>query len=241
MVEPVLENLGFRLVRVTVAARGSATVQIMAERPDGTISVEECADISRTLSAVLDVADPIPSGYNLEISSPGIDRPLVRPADFDRWAGYEARIEARELISGRKRFRGRLEGFVDGEVRIEVELKLDEVKLDDTKPDDTKPDDNGDGSAAVQVNEAKGSQSKGRKPARRVDPRTVVKPAVARHVIGLPLPLVADAKLVLTDDLIREALRRAKKAREAGGSEHAMDGAEAPELEIEPGSARRVN
>ena len=120
--------------------------------------MEECADISRRLSPVLDAHDPITGQYTLEVSSPGIDRPLVRPSDFEDWAGYEAKIEMKELIAGRKRFRGMLEGVEGDEVRIEVELDQ-----------------------------------------------------LGRQVIGLPIRLVAEARLVLTDELIREALRRAKK------------------------------
>ncbi len=160
VVEPVLGDLGFRLVRVVVSGRNGATVQIMAERPDGTITVEECAGISRRLSPVLDVRDPIRGPYTLEVSSPGIDRPLVRPSDFEDWAGYEAKIELQEPISGsgRKRFRGVLEGVEGEEVRIEVEIDQ-----------------------------------------------------LARQVVGLPIALIGEARLVLTDELIREALRRAKK------------------------------
>jgi ribosome maturation factor RimP len=156
--EPVLADLGFRLVRVVLSGRNGSTVQIMAERPDGTISVEDCAEISRRLSPVLDAHDPIKGQYTLEVSSPGIDRPLVRPSDFDAWAGYEAKIELKQPISGRKRFRGVLEGVEGDEVRIEVELDQ-----------------------------------------------------LGRQVLGLPIGLIGEARLVLTDDLIREALRRAKK------------------------------
>ena len=98
--EPVLADLGFRLVRVVLSGRNGSTVQIMAERPDGTITVKECAEISRRLSPVLDAHDPMPGQYTLEVSSPGIDRPLVRPSDFEDWAGYEAKIELKELIGG---------------------------------------------------------------------------------------------------------------------------------------------
>ena len=93
----------------------------MAERPDGTITIEECAEISRRLSPVLDAHDPIRGQYTLEVSSPGIDRPLVRPSDFEDWAGYEAKIELKEPLSGRERFRGMLEGVEGDEVRIEVD------------------------------------------------------------------------------------------------------------------------
>lgn len=158
VIEPVLDSRGFRLVRVTVTGREGKTVQVMAERPDGTMTIDECEAVSRELSPILDVHDPVAGSYRLEVSSPGIDRPLVRPSDFEDWSGYEAKIELREPIDGRKRFRGVLEGFEDSEIRIELDL------------------DQG-----------------------------------GRTVIGLPIALVAEAKLVLTDELIREALRRAKK------------------------------
>ncbi len=122
LAEPLLEDLGFRLVRVLVSGRDGGTVQIMAERSSGVITIEDCTLISRRLSPLLDVHDPMPGGYNLEISSPGIDRPLVRPSDFEIWAGYEAKVELRELVDGRKRFRGLIEGFEDGEVRLAVAL-----------------------------------------------------------------------------------------------------------------------
>ena len=166
--EPVLTDLGFRLVRVVLSGRNGTTVQIMAERPDGTISVKECADISRRLSPVLDAHDPIQGQYTLELSSPGIDRPLVRPSDFEDWAGYEAKIEMKELIEGRKSFRGTLEGVEGEEVRIEIEVDQ-----------------------------------------------------LGRRVVGLPIRLVAEARLVLTDELIREALRRAKKAAKNGNTDQA--------------------
>jgi ribosome maturation factor RimP len=118
LVEPVLENLGFRLVRAKMI--GNA-LQIMAERPDGTFSIDDCEAASRAMSPVLDVADVISSRYHLEVSSPGIDRPLVRPQDFETWAGHEAKIEMAVPVAGRKRFRGKLEGFADGEVRIYID------------------------------------------------------------------------------------------------------------------------
>jgi len=168
IIEPALEDRGFRLVRVAISGREGKTVQVMAERADGTMTIEDCETISREISALLDVHDPVAGAYRLEVSSPGIDRPLVRPSDFEDWAGHEAKIELKEPIDGRKRFRGTLEGFEDGEIRIEVDL-----------------DDAG------------------------------------RQVIGLPIGRVAEAKLVLTEELIREALRRAKKsnANGPGGAE----------------------
>lgn len=161
LAEPVLEDLGFRLVRVQILGRESKIVQIMAERPDGTITVNECETISRQLSPLLDVNDVVSGGYRLEISSPGIDRPLVRPADFEDWVDYEAKIELSEMVDGRKRFRGRLDGFEDGEVRIEIDL-----------------------------------------------------PEIGRTVVGFPVSLISEARLVLTDELVREALRRAKKSKQ---------------------------
>jgi ribosome maturation factor RimP len=166
LVEPVLEDLGFRLVRVTISGRNGTTVQVMAERLDGTITVEECAEISRNLSPLLDAHDPLPGHYALEVSSPGIDRPMARVSDFETWAGYEAKIELKQPLSGRKRFRGLLAGVENGEVRIEVELD---------QP--------------------------------------------GRQLVGLPVALIAEARLVLTDALIRESLRRSKRER----SEEAAD------------------
>jgi ribosome maturation factor RimP len=166
LIEPALEDRGFRLVRVAISGREGKTVQVMAERPDGTMSIEDCELVSREISPLLDVHDPIAGSYRLEVSSPGIDRPLVRPSDFEVWSGYEAKIELKEPIDGRKRFRGMLEGFEDGEVRIDVDL----------------------GEAG-------------------------------RSTIGLPIGLVAEAKLVLTDELVREALRRAKKSNQVGSDE----------------------
>lgn len=122
LAEPVLEDMGLRLVRVVVSGRDGGTVQIMAERPGGAITVDDCANVSRALSPLLDVHDPMPGRYHLEVSSPGIDRPLVRPSDFDDWKGFEAKIELREPVAGRKRFRGFIEGFEDGEVHLRVNL-----------------------------------------------------------------------------------------------------------------------
>jgi ribosome maturation factor RimP len=123
LAEPVVNELGFRLVRVRNSGRDGGTVQIMAERDDGTLTIEDCAEISRRLSPVLDAYDPLPGRYYLEVSSPGIDRPLVRPADFAAYAGYEAKVELTEPIDGRKRFRGEIEGYEDGEARLKVVLK----------------------------------------------------------------------------------------------------------------------
>lgn len=177
LVEPSLEDLGFRLVRVQLMGRAdSQTVQIMAERADGTMTIEDCQTVSRQLSPLLDAFDPIDNAYNLEISSPGIDRPLVRPSDFEDWAGYEAKVELRELLDGRRRFRGILEGFEDSEIRLEVDLDQ-----------------------------------------------------VGRQVLGLPIALVDNARLVLSDELIRESLRRSKAAgtNRAGPELDSADEAEA--------------
>jgi len=176
LVEPVLGDLGFRLVRIEVSGREGKTVQIMAERTDGTMTVDDCETVSRQLSPLLDAHDVVAGSYRLEVSSPGIDRPLVRAADFETWAGHEAKIELMEPVDGRKRFRGRLEGFEGGEVRLEVDLE-----------------------------------------------------GVGPTVLGLPLSLVTSAKLVLTDDLIREALARAKAKAKAGAAPG--DDAELGELE----------
>src|SRR6187431_390611 len=111
---PVLQGMGYRLVRIKISAEAGCTVQVMAERPDGTMQIEDCEAISRALSPVLDVADPIDRAYRLEVSSPGIDRPLVRRTDFERYAGHEAKIEMAVPLDGRKRFRGILTG-VEGE------------------------------------------------------------------------------------------------------------------------------
>ncbi len=165
VVEPVLHDLGFRLVRVKVSAMNGCTVQIMGERPDGTMNVEGCEQISRALSPVFDVNDPIEQAYNLEISSPGIDRPLVRISDFLRWAGHEIKIEMAVPLDGRKRYRGFIRD-VEGE---KINIHLPDVKQG--LPD----------------------------------------------LIPIPIADIADARLVLTDDLIRDALRRAKAALKASG------------------------
>jgi ribosome maturation factor RimP len=165
LVEPVLESMGYRLVLVRLMAGTDAILEIMAEREDGTMTVEDCEAVSHAVSPLLDVHDPVEGSYRLQISSPGIDRPLVRPADFERWSGHEARIELKEPVSGRKRFRGPLEGFAEGEVRIEIDV-----------------------------------------------------PDVGPQIIGLPLDLIGTAKLVLTDDLVRETLRRAKNDDAAAGA-----------------------
>jgi len=161
IVEPVIEQLGYRLVRVRVSGAEGCTVQIMAERPDGNMTVDDCEAVSRALSPVLDVADPIDRAYRLEISSPGIDRPLVRKSDFERYAGHVARIETAMPIQGRKRFRGTLMG-TEGEAA--------RIRRDD----------------ATESEEAE---------------------------ILLPIEEMSEARLVLTDQLVAEALRREKSAK----------------------------
>jgi ribosome maturation factor RimP len=123
IVTPAINELGYRLVRVLVSGRDGCTVQIMAERPDGSMSVEDCEAISRTIAPILDVEDPIDRAYRLEVSSPGIDRPLVRRSDFQRWSGQVAKIELSRPLGGRKRFRGTLLG-VSGDA---ARLKLDDA------------------------------------------------------------------------------------------------------------------
>ena len=130
-VEPALEAMGYRLVRVVITSGRRATLQVMAERlDDQPMTVDDCAQISRSVSALLDVADPIAGSYMLEISSPGIDRPLVRTEDYDRFRGLEAKIELARPIDGRKRFRGRLLGTSGGNLRLAVEAGEMELPLD---------------------------------------------------------------------------------------------------------------
>ncbi len=158
--EPVLGGIGFRLVRVRISGSAGCTVQIMAERPDGTMTIEDCETASRALSPVLDVADPVDRAYRLEISSPGIDRPLVRRSDFARYAGHVAKIEMAVPMDGRRRFRGVLLGTEGDAARI---------RRDDAT-----------GAEAAEV--------------------------------LLPIADMADARLVLTDALVAESLRRGKQA-----------------------------
>ena len=159
---PVLSGLGYRLVRVRVSGTSGCTVQIMAERPDGTMLIEDCEAASRALSPVFDVEDPIDREYRLEVSSPGIDRPLVRRSDFERHAGHEIKIEMAVAQEGRKRFRGVLLGV------------------------------EGDAARLRRKDAAEGEETD----------------------VLLPIADMAEARLVLTDALIRESLRRDKRARE---------------------------
>ncbi|WP_127561205.1 ribosome maturation factor RimP [Nioella ostreopsis] len=117
---PLIEGMGFELVRIRLMSGKTMTLQIMAERPDGGIEVDQCAEISTAVSALLDVEDPIEDNYTLEVSSPGIDRPLTRLKDFDTWQGYEAKLETEELIDGRRRFKGELAGIDGDEVLINL-------------------------------------------------------------------------------------------------------------------------
>ncbi|WP_375687814.1 ribosome maturation factor RimP [Pseudooceanicola sp. LIPI14-2-Ac024] len=178
IVTPVIEDMGYEVVRVRLmgGSNTTKTLQIMAERPGGGIEVDECAQISTAVSAVLDVEDPITDPYALEVSSPGIDRPLTRLKDFDTFEGYEARLETSQMIDGQKRFKGVLAGVEEDEVLINIEQGKDQTAT-----------------------------------------------------IGLKFDWLADAKLVLTDELIKEML----KARKDAGvlNENAFD-----EIEADSGS-----
>ncbi|ARE83360.1 Ribosome maturation factor RimP [Roseovarius sp. EC-HK134] len=154
IITPVIEDLGYELVRVRLMGGQYHTLQIMADKPEGGIEVDDCAAISTAVSAVLDVEDPLVEAYTLEVSSPGIDRPLTRLKDFEMFEGYEAKIETTELIDGRRRFKGVLAGVEGSEVLINVE----------------------------------------------------------EGTIGLEFDWLSDAKLVLTDELIKEMLRQRKAA-----------------------------
>jgi ribosome maturation factor RimP len=174
--EPVLNGMGYRLVRVRISGEAGATVQIMAERPDGTMLIEDCEAISRALSPVMDVADPIDRAYRLEISSPGIDRPLVRRSDFERNTGHLVKVEMAVMHEGRKRFRGTLLG-VEGE---RAHLRRDDVKSGE--PAD----------------------------------------------VFLTIEDMAEARLVLTDALIAESMRRGKAAERALRQELGLEKAPPP-------------
>ncbi len=160
---PVLGAIGYRLVRVRMTAQDGATLQIMAERPDGMMTVEDCEEVSRALSPVLDVEDPIDTAYQLEISSPGIDRPLVRKEDFASGEGHLVKIETSILLDGRKRFRG----FI---------VENDEETV-------------------------------------TIEPETVEEDGDEDVLFGIPFEAIAEARLVLTDDLVRDALKQEKEER----------------------------
>jgi ribosome maturation factor RimP len=180
--EPVLNGMGYRLVRVRVSGEAGTTVQIMAERPDGTMQIEDCETISRALSPVMDVADPIDRAYRLEISSPGIDRPLVRRSDFERNAGHLVKVEMAVTHDGRKRFRGTLLGVVDERAHL---------RRDDAK-----------GGEAADV--------------------------------FLLIEEMAEARLVLTDALIAESMRRGKQAERALRQELGLEKAPPPHATRNP-------
>ena len=158
IITPVIEDMGFELVRVRLMGGETKTLQIMADKAAGGIEVDDCARISTAVSATLDVEDPLEDAYTLEVSSPGIDRPLTRLKDLDAWEGHEVKLETTEMIDGRRRFKGQLQGTEDGDVLIEIEIQG--------------------------------------------EPAT----------IGLNYEWLSDAKLVLTDDLIRDVLRARKDA-----------------------------
>jgi ribosome maturation factor RimP len=165
IVEPEIEALGFRLVRVQLSGQNGLTMQIMAERPDGMINVSECEAISRALSPLLDIEEPVQGNYHLEISSPGIDRPLVRLSDFETWAGHVAKLETTQMINGRKRFKGTILSTNGNEVSFRSEID----------------DGNEDRDFKICIED------------------------------------MASVRLILTDDLIRESLRRDKALRQANG------------------------
>jgi len=158
IVEPEIEALGFRLVRVQVSGQNGTTLQIMVERPDGMIAVGECETISRALSPLLDIEEPLPGNYHLEVSSPGIDRPLVRLSDFEVWAGHMAKLETLQMVNGRKRFKG----TILSTDKNKVTFRRDMADKDDERE------------------------------------------------FTIEIEDMASVKLILTDDLIREALRRDK-------------------------------
>ena len=182
---PVLRDLGLRLVRVKISAAAGATVQVMAERPDGTMTIEDCERASEALSPVFDAEDIMTQAYRLELSSPGIDRPLVRRTDFERAAGHEAKIEMAAPVDGRKRFRGRIEAAAEGAKGPSVRLVV----------------------AAEDKSE---------------------------RAVDLPVAAMADARLVLTEDLIRATLRREKaalkEAKRPPGAERNLK----PKLKLKP-------
>lgn len=134
LIEPSLTSLGYEIVRVTFTGGDRQILQIMAEREDGTMTIEGCEEISRTVSALLDVEDPISEAYELEVSSPGIDRPLTRLKDFERWSGFEAKVELDEAVDGRRRYRGKVMGIQDEDIVLlndaneKILLPFDELR-----------------------------------------------------------------------------------------------------------------
>jgi len=187
--EPVLEGLGFRLVRVRISGLAGMTVQIMAERADGTMTVEDCETVSRTLSPVLDAADLIERAYRLEISSPGIDRPLVRRSDFERFAGSSIKIEMAVAVDGRRRFRGRILGTQGEAVHLHRE---------DAGPDEASE-------------------------------------------IVLAIEEMAEARIVLSDDVIVQSLKRSKNRQHDTHRQHSPHPTQQPEpISPAPASGRRA-
>jgi ribosome maturation factor RimP len=201
LAEPVVESLGLRLVRVRVSGQDGCTVQVMAERADGTLQIEECEAVSRALSPVLDAADPVDRAYRLEISSPGIDRPLVRRSDFERHAGHVVKIEMAVMVDGRKRFRGVLLG---------TQGEMARIRSEDAKSDE--------------------------KPGEKSDEKRGEKPGEAEEIL-LRIDDMAEAKLVLTDALVTEALRRVKNEERA--TRDAAQDENSGENRGAPGHARR--
>ncbi|MCV6825569.1 MULTISPECIES: ribosome maturation factor RimP [Halocynthiibacter] len=130
IVQPVIEDMGFELVRVRLMGGEEKTLQLMVQKPDGSMEIEDCAKVSTEVGATLDVEDPIDGLYSLEVSSPGIDRPLTRMKDFELWHGYEAKLETAELIDGRRRFKGKLAGTEDDEVLITISEGTIGLKFD---------------------------------------------------------------------------------------------------------------
>ncbi|MDO9417637.1 ribosome maturation factor RimP [Pararhizobium sp.] len=176
IIEPVLEQLNFRLVRVRLSPQNGATLQIMAERPDGTMTVEDCEEVSKAVSPVLDVEDPVQKAYHLEVSSPGIDRPMVRKSDFVRWQGHLVKVETSVLVDNRKRFRGKI-----------VSVNADGFVVERDQP------------------------AYGEEP-----------------VATIPFTALAEAKLILTDDLIRDALTADKKAKAAQAANQNFEDEDSP-------------
>jgi ribosome maturation factor RimP len=129
IISPVIEDMGYELVRIRLMSGKSTILQIMADKPDGGIEVDDCADISNAVSAVMDVEDPILDAYTLEVSSPGIDRPLTRLKDFEMFEGYEAKLETAEMIDGRRRFKGELAGVEGEDVLINIENQGETVTI----------------------------------------------------------------------------------------------------------------
>ena len=128
MIAPTIADMGYELVRVAISGNEHRILQIMAEKPDGTMTVKGCEEISRAISALLDVEDPIVDAYDLEVSSPGIDRPLTRLKDFERWSGFEAKVELDEAVDGQRRFRGKLLGLKDENVML-INMDGDKISL----------------------------------------------------------------------------------------------------------------